>query len=252
MNRPSPWLFETPTATQPEYETALKTEWEMPSSNYYLPLAKDEWEMRQPRRAMSRPAPRPGRRPSRTSNRSPRPVSRPSRVPSRSPRRPPKGQIRPRHRQPVPVGYSQTYPISSSAPVATGQGTAAPGILIATIDQFEFGSYLLQKHQFEQLHDLIIILNESKDSLANVQLAFNGHTDATGGDSKGNRSLAFRRAVEIESFVRGFLRKEHPNLVTRSRGRSSENPIAPNATKDGQAQNRRVEIFSNISLKPTQ
>ncbi len=230
MNRPSPWLFETPTALTPEYEyeTSLHT----------------EWEARPTRRPVSRPASRSAGRPSRAPSRS---TSRPV---NRSPHRPPRIQIGPRHRLLVPVGYGQLYPLSSSAPADTGQGTAAPGIKIATIDRFEFGSYTLQKHQFEQLHDLIIMLNESKDSFANVQLAFNGHTDATGGDSKGNRSLAFRRAVEIESFVRGFFRKEHPNLTTRSRGHSSENPIAPNTTKDGQAQNRRVEVFSDVPLQP--
>jgi outer membrane protein OmpA-like peptidoglycan-associated protein len=226
MNRPSPWLFETPTVLTPEYEyeTSLRT----------------EWEARPPRRPVSRPASRPTGRPSRAPSRS---TSRPV---NRSTRRPPKGQIVPRHRRLVPVGYS----LSSSAPAAPGTGTAPSGIKIATIDQFEFGSYLLKKHQFEQLHDFIIILNDNKESLANVQFSFIGHTDDTGGDSKGNRSLSFRRAVEIENFVRGFFRKEHPNLATRSRGSSSEEPIAPNTTKDGQARNRRVEVFSDVPLQP--
>jgi outer membrane protein OmpA-like peptidoglycan-associated protein len=218
VNRKSPWLFETPTAVNSEYEAAL---------------LESEWEVRLPRRPTSQP---PSRRPF-------QPVRRAARPPQRRPTRP-RQHRRPSfsHRQFLPVG-------SGSSPPSPSSGTGS-GILIATIDRFEFGSYLLKKHQFEQLHDLIIILNENKDSLANAQLDFNGHTDATGGDSKGNRSLAFRRALEIENFVRGFFRKEHPNLATRSRGRSSEEPIALNTTKDGQARNRRVEVFSDVPLQP--
>jgi outer membrane protein OmpA-like peptidoglycan-associated protein len=228
MNRPSPWLFENPTATQSEYETALTT----------------EWEMRPPSRAMSRPASRPAGRPSRAPSRS---TSRPV---SRSPRRP---LIRPRQTHPrqqtIVVPRYLNQPNSTSS-VSASSDTGANRILIATIDQFEFGSYLLTKHQFEQLHDFIIILNDNKESLANVQFSFIGHTDDTGGDSKGNRSLSFRRAVEIENFVRGFFSKEHPSLATRSRGRSSKESIAPNTTKDGQARNRRVEVFSDVPLQP--
>ncbi len=235
MNRPSQWLFETPTAlaSEYEYETSLRT----------------DWEARPARRAVSRPASRPASRPSRTPGRSPNRSSRPV---SRSPRRPLSrpGQIFPR--QHTAVFTSQLVQPSATSPVPAAASTTGNKILIATIDHFEFGSYLLQKHQFEQLHDLIITLNENKESLANAQLAFDGYTDDTGGDSKGNRSLSFRRAVEIESFVRGFFRKEYPNLATRSRGRSSESPIAPNTTKEGQAQNRRVEVFSDVPLKPTQ
>jgi outer membrane protein OmpA-like peptidoglycan-associated protein len=225
MNRPSQWLFETPTAltSEYEYETSFSTDWEA--------------------RPAFRPASRPSRAPGRSPNRSSRPVSRSPRRPLSKPR-----QTFPRHH--TAVFTSQVDQPSSTSSVPAAANTGGNKILIATIDRFEFGSYLLQKHQFEQLHDLIIILNESKDSLANVQLAFNGHTDATGGDSKGNRSLSFRRAVEIENFVRGFFRKEHPNLATLIRGLSSENPIAPNTTKDGQARNRRVEVFSNVPLQP--
>lgn len=228
MNRPSPWLFETPAVTQPEYENALKT----------------EWEMRPPRRAMSRPAPRPTGRPSRTSRRS---TSRPV---SRSSRRPPKGQITPRHRQPVPVGHSQLDPINSSAPAALGAGTTSPRIKIATIDLFEFGSYLLKKHQFEQLVELLILLDSNKDLLANIHLSFRGHTDNMGGDSS-NLLLSGRRAMEVEGVVQRYFRKEHPNLATTVHLSSATEPIAPNTTKDGQARNRRVEVFSDVPLQPS-
>jgi outer membrane protein OmpA-like peptidoglycan-associated protein len=228
MNRPSPWLFETPTATQPEYETALKT----------------EWEMRPPSRARSRPAARPAGRPSRAPSRS---TSQPV---SRSPRRPLSRPRQTHPRQQTIVVPSYLNQPNSTSSVSASSGTGANRILIATIDQFEFGSYLLKKHQFEQLHDLIIILNGNKKSWANMQLAFDGHTDSIGGVSKGNKALSFRRALEVEDFVRGFARMQRLDIATRSRGSSSEEPIAPNTTKDGQARNRRVEVFSDVPLQP--
>ncbi len=122
MNRPSPWLFETPAANHSEYE----------------------WEVRPPRRATSRPASRPASRPSRVPSRSPNRSSRPV---SRSPRRPLSrpGPTFPRQR--TAVFTSQLVQPSATSPVVftslAAASTAGNKILIATIDHFEFGSYLL-------------------------------------------------------------------------------------------------------------
>lgn len=66
-----------------------------------------------------------------------------------------------------------------------------------------------------------------------------GHTDSTGSDAV-NNPLSYNRADSVRSY-----------LVTRGvdtrriavEGRGAREPVATNATAEGRAQNRRVEIF---------
>jgi OmpA-OmpF porin, OOP family len=135
---------------------------------------------------------------------------------------------------------------SSQAPQGAGAGTGR--ILIATIDRFEFGSYLLKKRQFEQLADLIFLLNINQKHLNQISLSIEGHTDNVGGDSSSNRLLSGRRAMEVESYLRKEFSWTHPNFITVWGRMGASQPVASNKTKDGQACNRRVEVFSNIPL----
>jgi outer membrane protein OmpA-like peptidoglycan-associated protein len=66
-----------------------------------------------------------------------------------------------------------------------------------------------------------------------------GHTDNTGTD-KVNIPLSVERANEVKTFL-----INHGVVSDRieSTGKGSSEPIADNATKTGQAQNRRVEVF---------
>lgn len=72
----------------------------------------------------------------------------------------------------------------------------------------------------------------------NAHVAVNGYADATG-----NTSLNVPLSEERAQSVAGFLQAHG---VSRDRltttGLGSANPIAPNGTDDGRAQNRRVEI----------
>jgi OOP family OmpA-OmpF porin len=66
-----------------------------------------------------------------------------------------------------------------------------------------------------------------------------GYTDSTG-DAKYNLGLSKRRAEA----VRGFLVTQGvPAEKLRALGRGENDPIASNATKEGRAENRRVEVF---------
>ncbi len=66
-----------------------------------------------------------------------------------------------------------------------------------------------------------------------------GHTDSSGSDSV-NNPLSVNRAAAVRDYL-------VPRGVASSRisidGRGSREPIADNATADGRAKNRRVEIF---------
>lgn len=65
-----------------------------------------------------------------------------------------------------------------------------------------------------------------------------GYTDSTGND-KINQPLSERRAAAVANYL--ALRGVHGSRIS-SYGAGSSNPIASNATTEGKAQNRRVEI----------
>lgn len=66
-----------------------------------------------------------------------------------------------------------------------------------------------------------------------------GHTDSTGSDAV-NDPLSINRAASTRSYLAG--RGVDTQRISIN-GQGSREPIADNATRDGRAQNRRVEIF---------
>jgi len=66
-----------------------------------------------------------------------------------------------------------------------------------------------------------------------------GHTDSTGNDAI-NNPLSLQRAESVKNYLndRGV-----PASRIETVGRGSREPVASNATAEGQAKNRRVEIF---------
>lgn len=70
-----------------------------------------------------------------------------------------------------------------------------------------------------------------------------GHTDSTG-DETANRQLSLQRASAVQRYVSGVLQgKSVTDRQLGVDGVGEAQPIAPNTTEDGRAQNRRVEIF---------
>lgn len=72
-------------------------------------------------------------------------------------------------------------------------------------------------------------------------LSINGHTDNTGSDAI-NDPLSQRRAQAVASFLQ--LRGVNGSRLA-TYGHGSRQPVASNATAEGRAQNRRVEILIN-------
>lgn len=66
-----------------------------------------------------------------------------------------------------------------------------------------------------------------------------GHADSTGSDAI-NDPLSLARANSVRDYM--AMRGVDPRIV-RTEGRGSHEPVASNATAEGRAQNRRVEIF---------
>lgn len=71
-----------------------------------------------------------------------------------------------------------------------------------------------------------------------VQVKLTGHTDNTG-DSLQNRKLSLKRAFAVKNLL---VANGIQDLRIDFTGRGSSNPIASNATEEGKAKNRRIEV----------
>ncbi len=86
------------------------------------------------------------------------------------------------------------------------------------------------------------ILDQFADGLSaqpNTEVRIIGHTDNVGSDAV-NDPLSLQRAQSARDYL--VARGVNPNRVT-IQGRGEHEPVASNATADGRAQNRRVEIY---------
>ncbi|THV22344.1 OmpA family protein [Peteryoungia ipomoeae] len=87
---------------------------------------------------------------------------------------------------------------------------------------------------YPTLNSVAIVLRKFEKTLIDV----NGHTDSTGSLAH-NQALSERRALSVASYLNG--QGIDPRRVS-SLGFGPSQPVASNATPDGRAQNRRVEI----------
>lgn len=90
------------------------------------------------------------------------------------------------------------------------------------------------------------VLNELGRTLtisANTFVEINGHTDNVG-DPALNQSLSERRAASVRTWLQtNFGRNTFPDARLRTQGFGQSQPVQPNATEQGRAANRRVEII---------
>ncbi len=74
---------------------------------------------------------------------------------------------------------------------------------------------------------------------ANLEVAIAvGHTDSIGSDAYNDR-LSLRRAEAVKAYL---VSKGIPADKVRTEGRGKREPVADNATPEGRAKNRRVEV----------
>lgn len=88
---------------------------------------------------------------------------------------------------------------------------------------------------YQTLDSVALVLNKFNRTLIDV----NGHTDSTGSLAY-NQGLSERRAASVANYLasRGVDQRRMSTL-----GFGPSQPIASNATPDGRAQNRRVEVL---------
>lgn len=105
---------------------------------------------------------------------------------------------------------------------------AAKNIFFAT------GSTVLLKKSYPALNDVAKLLKENAD----LHLEVAGHTDNTGSD-KLNNKLSQSRADAVVKYLKS---KGVKATQMTAKGYGASQPIADNNTKEGKAQNRRVEL----------
>lgn len=119
------------------------------------------------------------------------------------------------------------------APAISAAVTAAGTYLFKEI-QFETNKSVLKESSYPSLQEITAALKAEPDLNIEIQ----GHTDSAGGYDY-NVGLSQRRAESVKAYLvsQGIAASR-----MTSKGFGPDRPIATNATKQGRAQNRRVEI----------
>ncbi|WP_242395294.1 OmpA family protein [Anaeromyxobacter oryzisoli] len=103
---------------------------------------------------------------------------------------------------------------------------------------FDTGSAVLKPEAVDQLSKLGDIIAKYSDDRVRVE----GYTDSSG-SKKRNEELSLRRAAAVKEVLagRGVQEKQITAL-----GMGDTRPVADNATADGRAKNRRVELHIDV------
>lgn len=99
---------------------------------------------------------------------------------------------------------------------------------------FDFDSSVVKDYYNDKISELANNMKNNPSSKAKIS----GHTDSTG-DEAYNKNLSLRRANAVREVFVGYGVEKNRLKV---QGYGSTQPIADNNTKEGRAQNRRVEI----------
>lgn len=117
------------------------------------------------------------------------------------------------------------------------KGCPYPGTALFTLEgvHFEFDSAKLRPSAEQQLQQAVRKLRDNRGVGVDVV----GHTDSTGSEAY-NQDLSMRRARSVADYLIA-------NGISAGRlrvdGKGESSPIATNETREGRAQNRRVELI---------
>ncbi|HXH02534.1 MAG TPA: OmpA family protein [Candidatus Competibacteraceae bacterium] len=137
-------------------------------------------------------------------------------------------------------------------PECVGEVAAAPApqpvverLTLSADAFFDFDKSTLKPAGKASLDKLVSDLNrvESVNSIDVV-----GHTDSVGSDAY-NQRLSERRAAAVQQYL---VQKGVNPAIIHTSGMGERQPVASNATAEGRAKNRRVEITIEASGKVTQ
>jgi OOP family OmpA-OmpF porin len=136
-----------------------------------------------------------------------------------------------------PVETAPPPPPPPPAPVAK-PAPPAPGTKITEIKgpHFDFDKAAIKPEGKRRLDDVVRLMRDNP----NLRVVAVGHTDSVGSDAY-NMKLGERRAKAVVNYL--ISEGVSPSRVdVRSEGESR--PVASNATAEGRAENRRVEIIA--------
>jgi OmpA-OmpF porin, OOP family len=138
----------------------------------------------------------------------------------------------------LPGNVTVTIPTVGSAEdrLSLYLASASPGETTITLDRiaFDTDSAVLTAESSEQLDNIATILR----AYPRAHVAVVGHTDSVGGEAE-NVVLSRARAHNVAAKLTAD--GVQPQRV-HAEGYGSQRPIADNATEEGRAQNRRVEL----------
>jgi outer membrane protein OmpA-like peptidoglycan-associated protein len=113
-------------------------------------------------------------------------------------------------------------------PIEVGQSIRLNNIF------FDPAKSILKKESFPELDRVSDFLNASPE----LKIEIAGHTDNVG-NATTNQKLSFNRAKAVTDYV---IKKGVAKDRVVAKGYGAAKPVASNKTKDGKAQNRRVEF----------
>jgi OOP family OmpA-OmpF porin len=125
-------------------------------------------------------------------------------------------------------------PAEAAAPAPAPAPTPKPETIVIEGVNFDFDKDTLKSSAAPILDRAAVMIKAHPD----VRFSVSGHTDSIGSDQY-NEDLARRRATTVRDYLveHGV---ESGRLDVQSYGETK--PVADNATTDGRAKNRRVEI----------
>ena len=108
---------------------------------------------------------------------------------------------------------------------------------------FDFNSDVLKPAGKQALDDVAADIRSKGAKVVDVKVV--GHTDSVGPEAY-NQQLSVRRATTVRDYI--VSQGVNPGVVNVS-GMGESSPVADNKTKEGRAQNRRVEVSVGVTRK---
>lgn len=137
--------------------------------------------------------------------------------------------------------YPNSYAYISNLRVAAGAPDTrnrliTEGKLVTRGITFDSGSDKIKPESYGVVKEIADVLKENK----NVNVKIIGHTDSDGDDAS-NLTLSQKRAAAVKNMLAKEFSIENSRMTTDGKGESE--PLSPNTTTEGKANNRRVEFI---------
>jgi OOP family OmpA-OmpF porin len=141
--------------------------------------------------------------------------------------------------QPAPAVVEEVKPapvVEEAKPEILEKGRTTLKVL------FDFDKAVIKNNSFQDVDNLAAVMKQYPD----LNVTIEGHTDSVG-TAAYNKKLSQRRADAVKKYMVEKGGIDEKRLTAKGFG--EENPIASNKTKEGRAQNRRVEAAVDYWIK---